>query len=288
MNLWMLRRNLPPRFDRLRQRTPSAFTVRQISATHVLDRWILSRLNQLIQETTAGFETYELDSATRPLMEFVDDLSNWYVRRSRDRFKVRGKDTSQALATLRRVLYLLSHLLAPSMPFFAEYLYQAMKGADDEESVHLCNWPREMPVDLPLIAHMREARNIASQALQLREKDGLKIRQPLAKLAVRRLVINPELLELIADEINVKEIVEDTTLGQDLWLDTELTPELREEGILRNLIRRVQEWRKEQGLKITDRPRYTMILNSEEAAVEKKYRTQILEATGLESLEPKN
>jgi isoleucyl-tRNA synthetase len=238
----------------------------------------------VIAQTTEGFESYELDVATRPLNEFVDDLSTWYLRRSRDRFKNDTEDKVAALATLRQVLYTVAHVMSPVMPFYAEYLYSQMKEEHDLESVHLSQWPDALPVDLPLVANMREVRIISSQALQLREKVGIKIRQPLAKLAVRRLMIEPELQALIAEEINVKEIVEDSSLEQDLWLDTALTPELKAEGVMRDLVRKIQEWRKEQGMQISDRPSYTLAATAEEKAVAEKYSDEIIAQTGLSDL----
>src|SRR6185437_14329003 len=93
--------------------------LQQVSAGgHILDKWILSRLNELVQQTTEGFEKYELDSATRPLADFIDDLSTWYLRRSRDRFKEEGSDKEHALATLQHVLKVVAQVMAPVMPFF--------------------------------------------------------------------------------------------------------------------------------------------------------------------------
>ncbi len=109
------------------------------SSSNILDRWIFARLSQLVSETTSGFESYELDKATRPLNDFIDDLSTWYVRRSRDRFKTDGVDKEQALATLRHVLLTAAQVMAPTMPFFADDLYRKMKG--EGESVHLSIWP---------------------------------------------------------------------------------------------------------------------------------------------------
>ena len=108
------------------------------NSKHLLDRWILERLNQLIFESVEGFRAYELDRASRVIASFIDDLSVWYIRRSRDRLKGSDKkDKQAALATLRHTLYQLSLILAPSMPFYAEHLYQAVKREDDPVSVHL-------------------------------------------------------------------------------------------------------------------------------------------------------
>ncbi len=258
------------------------------SGRHILDRWILARLAELVRRATDGYEGYELDEAVRPLGEFIDDLSTWYVRRSRERFSARGRsasggkdDVAQASSTLRRVLQMTARVMAPCMPFFAEDLWRRVRKEKDPISVHLASWPEagELAPDPALLSSMRVVRAAASAGLEARERAGLKIRQPLASLTTTQELV-PELAAILMDEVNVKEI----RVGKEVVLDTHITPELREQGVLRELIRRVQEWRKEQGLKITDRPGYTMELDLEEAAVAKKYKMQLLEATGLNSL----
>ena len=257
-----------------------------LSAEHVLDRWILSRLGQLIAETTDGFENYELDGATRPLADFIDDLSTWYLRRSRGRFKEEGVDKAAALETLRHVLYTVAHVMAPSMPFFAEYLYQSVQGEGDPESVHLCAWPSAGAIDAGLLSNMQEVRKLASQALQIREKQNIKLRQPLNLLEISK-ALPGELTRILAEEVNVKEIRVDPTLEQNekhINLDFTLTPELKEEGLVRNVMRTIQEQRKEQRLNINDRPELTITLSDEETAVAKKHLKQIIADTGLASL----
>ena len=273
---------------------PSANSLRRSSAPqpnlpqtqNVLDRWILSRLGELVRDTTDGFEKYELDVATRPLASFIDDLSTWYVRRSRDRFKVDGEDKQQALATLRHVLHTTALVMAPPMPFFAEDLFQKVKGEDDAQSVHLANWPSALAVDEQLLKDMARVRELSSLGLQAREAAGVKIRQPLAKLSVQSLTLSPELCQVIADELNVKEIVEDTNITSEggVALDTELTPELEEEGILRDLTRRIQAWRKDQGLVISDRPAYELLVSGKELIVARKNTDALIVATGLSTL----
>ncbi|MEK7068462.1 MAG: class I tRNA ligase family protein [Patescibacteria group bacterium] len=209
-----------------------------VSPAHVLDRWILSRLNELVEQSTQGYEGYELDVATRPLGEFVEDLSNWYIRRSRERFK--EKNNAEPLATLRHVLYTVAHVMAPVMPFFADDLYRRVKSGDDPESVHLSSWPAAGTVDHTLVADMARVRVAASKGLELRERAGIKIRQPLSSLTIAAVPADPALCAIIAEEVNVKEIKE----GSDVALDTELTEELREEGEVRRVTRAGQEARK--------------------------------------------
>ncbi len=231
-------------------------TVRDWQSSNILDQWILARLAALIGETTEGYEGYRLDAAVRPSALFIDDLSVWYVRRSRERFKDGGADAKVALAILRYVLHTLSRVMAPATPFFAEHLFQAVREEEDEESVHLATWP-EMPEfsfnPVEVLAHMCVTRFIVSQALEARDKEKIKVRQPLAKLTIPKNVKIPdEYLSLIADEVNVKDVV---VAGNTLVLDTNITHELREEGIVRELVRSIQAARKEAGLLPTDKAR---------------------------------
>ncbi|PIT90910.1 isoleucine--tRNA ligase [Candidatus Kaiserbacteria bacterium CG10_big_fil_rev_8_21_14_0_10_49_17] len=217
------------------------------TSENILDRWILSRLGQLIKETTAGMEAYELDRASRPLLEFIDDLSTWYVRRSRDRMKSGSSEGAAALATLKYTLLTLSKVMAPATPFYAEYLYRELREKNDPESVHLSSWPVAEKVDEELIADMKQARSIVSSALEARVSAGIKVRQPLASLTIKTTALSDSLKEVIADEVNVKEVIEDSTLAADIRLDTTLSEELRAEGLVRDFIRTVQQARKNGG-----------------------------------------
>lgn len=250
-------------------------------SSHVLDRWILSRLHQCVQQTTDGFEGYELDVATRPLGEFVDDLSTWYLRRSRERFKAEGEDQGAAVATLQHVLTTVAHVMAPTMPFFADHIYRRLCGG---ESVHLQAWPIAGAVDEALLLGMQQTRALASAGLELRERAGIKVRQPLSRLTIKQ-DLPEELRAILADELNVKEIVLDTNLHEEAVLDTELTPELKEEGALRDWVRTIQEWRKEEGLSVGDRP--GLLVHTPEVEFVRHHREALMQATGLLSLETK-
>ena len=253
--------------------------------THVLDRWILSRLAETIKESTKGYDQYELDVATRPLAGFIDDLSVWYVRRSRDRFKEDGEDKRCALATLRYVLLQTAHLLAPVTPFFAESLYLKMKEVGDPESVHLSSWPAEATGDTELIQDMQCVRDICSRALQLREKAGLKVRQPLAKLSVKKLPADQDLRDIIAGEINVKDVVEDATIEDEVVLDTTITPELRSEGMARDVVRMIQELRKVSGLTIEARPILEVRTNIEGQKFIEEWKKDFMQKAGLRDVQ---
>lgn len=221
---------------------------------HILDRWILARLGELVSETTDAFEKYDMVKASRPFKNFVTDLSTWYIRRSRERLKARDKE---ALGTARYVFMELSKLSAPIMPFIAEEIYRKVKGESDPESVHLTSWPKKKESlfsffkssDKKVIKDMEETRRIVSLALEARQKANIKVRQPLSKLEIRNSKLGKEYLEIIKDELNVKEIVVVQNLADEIKLDTTLTPELEEEGKVRDAIRTVQDWRKEKRLK---------------------------------------
>jgi len=228
-----------------------------ISPLHILDRWILARLDELVWDVTKALDTYELDRATRPIGALVDDLSTWYIRRSRERF--RGDemaDRESAVATARTVLYDLAKIIAPFTPFMAEYLWQKVRQEGDVESVHLARWP-ELAARIrdhggATILLMQEIRTIAARGLRAREEAGIPVKQPLQKLEVGslKLEVGDEgvLLQLIRDEVNVKEVIINEKLGDEVRLDTEITDELKAEGDERTFVRALQELRKKAGL----------------------------------------
>ena len=236
---------------------------------NILDKWILTRLNQLVGEITEAMDNYKLNEAVRPIGDFVEDLSNWYVRRSRSRFSERGltqterritqkdieNDKQDAVATLYYILIELSKLIAPFMPFMAEEVYQSIKyqAVSSKESVHLEEWPKissqyQVESIKELLKNMEEVKKICSLGLEARQKDGIKVRQPLQKLKVKslKLKVDKELLEVLADEINVKEIIFDKNIASDVELDIKITPELKNEGIVRELVRSIQDLRKKR------------------------------------------
>ncbi|MBP6946156.1 MAG: class I tRNA ligase family protein [Candidatus Pacebacteria bacterium] len=260
-------------------------------SSHPLDRWIFSRLNQVIGEVERGMESYELDKATRPLTLFVDDLSTWYLRRSRDRFKEEEADARDALQTLRSVIEIFAKISAPFMPFVAESAYQRVKIKDMPESVHLCEWPRTGSTDAPLQEAMVEVRRIASRGLEARQKVDIKVRQPLAKITVNSELLagRVELLQLIKDELNVKEVVIDGALSKDeVILDTDISDELKEEGNVREVIRFIQELRKEAGLTPKEAATLVFVQSDDiEKFLEKHWHT-LSTATRLSSRESGN
>ncbi|MDE2173615.1 MAG: isoleucine--tRNA ligase, partial [Patescibacteria group bacterium] len=173
------------------------------TSTHILDRWIIARLNQTHAEITDAMEKYNLTGAARPFALFIDDLSTWYVRRSRER--VKGGDAAEkkaALGTMHFVLSETAKILAPFAPFIAERLWQELRLSSVAESVHLAQWPEKKEVDAAVLADMAQARALVSQALEAREKAKIKIRQPLSMLAIpQELHLAPEYCAIIAEEV---------------------------------------------------------------------------------------
>ncbi len=244
-------------------------------STQVLDKWIISRLNELVLQVTQGYRNYELDKATRPITDFIDDLSAWYLRRSRDRIK--GEDVSDsklALGTLRHVLFELSKIMAPVMPFFAEQIFQVVKNKDSEESVHLTTWSKAGEVDADNLQNMHLARSIVSSLLELRVKEQIKVRQPIASVSGPE--IDDEFKQVILDEVNAKEYF----VKNILKIDTEITPELQSEGDSRDFIRAIQELRKKIALKAHDDIILTVQTSKEGEDIIKKFQTDIQKTVG--------
>jgi len=228
------------------------------NSKNILDVWIISRLNELMKSVTDGYENYRIDLASRPLIDFIDDFSVWYLRRSRDRFKEESAEKSDALKTLRYVLQNVSLIIAPVMPFFAEKIYQDVKIKKMPESVHLCDWPKtsKNKINKDLEEKMNEVRIIVNLALAERIEKKIKVKQPLVSLKIKNqksiIKSEEELLNLIKDEVNIKEIIFNSSIEKEVELDTNITEELKEEGMVREIIRFVQEARKEAGLKPFD------------------------------------
>ena len=266
---------------------------------NVLDKWILSRLEGLRDEVTENMDSYRLDKASRPILDFVDSMSVWYLRRSRDRFKEDNKDAQFAISTTKYVLLELSKLMAPFMPFLAEDLYQKVGG--EKESVHLESWPNyEKKIlglfnvseykDNKLEEEMAEQRNIVSLALEKRAEASIKIRQGLPSLSVSGVsstitsTYSSSYQSLISEEVNVKKIISNESLDRNqVVLDTNLTSELLEEAKFRDFIRQVQSMRKDAGLVPQDLVKLK-IYSDKELDFIQKFEDKIKKVAGVKEI----
>lgn len=267
-------------------------------STNVLDRWILAKLQELIRDVTVGMNNYKLADASRPIELFIAELSQWYVRRSRDRFKGDDdQDKQAAIATLREVLLTLSKVMAPFTPFIAEKVYRDMGG--EMESVHLETWPEvdTALLDTTVIEQMVVARSIVETGLALRAEAGIKIRQVLGEFAVQHVELSSEIKSIIAEELNVKLVVDapgagDSWKGKEdqrftVFLNTEITDALKKEGMVREIVRTINQMRKEMGLTIQDR--VVVVYTTEDAILQEvfsQYDKEIMKSVLADSLRP--
>lgn len=226
---------------------------------HVLDRWILARLESTRQEVENAMEAYELMTAARVLAPFVNDLSTWYLRRSRERFKGDdASDRSAAIMTLYSVLLTTTKVFAPFTPFLSEYLYQSLKpwSVKSKDSVHLESWPRAHKefVDEALNKEMALARQIVELGHARRAELAIKVRQPLQAVLVSSVKDTSIAVKtLVIEELNVMKWVDVKGAELSVDLDTKMTPELQQQGLHRELVRQINALRKKQGLTIHDR-----------------------------------
>lgn len=248
-----------------------------------LDKWIIARLHELKRDVAAGMEEYNIPRALSGVLPFVDDLSNWFVRRSRRRFwkSEDDGDKKEAYWTLWKVLSKLAQVLAPFTPFLAEELWQKMVVGDDaKNSVHLTDWTEAGAIDEGVLKEMARVREVINEGLKMRmqkseNEQQVKVRQPLNELIYDGSKLPEWGEEIVCDEVNVKKV----THGDKMWIDKEITEELAQEGWTRELVRAVQSARKKAGLVVDDRIRLSV-----DAEVPEKWRRMLMNETLAEEL----
>jgi len=249
---------------------------------NVLDVWILAKLDELVELMTTNLDGYKLLEPTRALRDFIGDLSTWYLRRSRERIKDNDKDAKK---TLYYVLRTVAKLLAPLAPYSAEDIWQRIKHIGDKESVHLEDWPAkntfgkikfvfEKGKIAKVVMDMSTVRDIVSKGLKERQLKNLPVKQPLGKIKIK-IQLPKNFQSIIQEELNIKNIEEDKSLENDLHLDEEITPELKEEGNYRELVRALQDIRKKMGLKPSDAVALTVSTDEKGKKLIEKFKADI-------------
>ena len=269
--------------------------------TDVMDKWILSRLQTVVQNVTQSMDQYNVVKAARELMAFTTELSTWYLRRSRDRIKAgtgnfspsverkpspKHEDMARVAATEKgpRVLETFGHVLAtvaqlyaPFTPFFSETMFHNV--VMDETSVHHTNWPEvnNQLLDTKLEQSMQSIREVVEKTLAARLEAGVKVRQPLASVSVISPGEQPEagLIEVLKEEVNVKNVQWQTGKDLQVQLDTKLSSELKAEGEAREVMRTIQNLRKKAGLTPDQKVEVELITLPEDWEEEIKKKTKV-------------
>ena len=266
---------------------------------NILDQWIISSLNKLIRSITQLMDDYDTAEVSRLFFNFIEDLSTWYIKNSRSRFKSNNiNERLSAMNTLSYVLKNLSKLLAPLTPFISEIIYQKLreKGIVNLESVHLEFWPEfnEKLIDKEVLKNMELTKEIVKKSLELRDNAKIPIRQVLNEIKLIGVDLKNEYLDIIAETINVRKVNIESREEAELLveLDTNITPSLRLEGLARNLIRHLNNYRKQLNLSTKNRINLYIKVNDKEISEalerhEEKIKNMIQADTIIQDLEAK-
>ncbi|MFA5773089.1 MAG: class I tRNA ligase family protein [Candidatus Paceibacterota bacterium] len=259
----------------------------KIVSKNILDQWIIARTSQFINEVKDSMEIYDMAQAAKPFDLFVEDLSTWYLRRSRERIKNGDENAKQ---TLYFVLKTAIQPFAPFMPFIAEDIWQKLKFNSDPESVHLTNFFLDVEtkkIDNKIIEEMQKAREVVTLGLQARQKAGIPVRQPLKELRITNYELRKEYEEIIKDELNVKEIKIIKGEEEKVELDTNITEELKKEGQYRELVRAIQDIRKKNGLNPNDIVTLQISASTEGQELINKFKKELMKAVSAKEIQIK-
>ncbi len=261
------------------------------TSENVLDQWIVSRVHQLAQEVEKHMEVYDIPNAVKPILPFIGDASNWYVRRSRKRFWKTDNDTDKdnAYQTLHYVLVVLAQVMAPFTPFLSEELYRKLTGG---ESVHLLDWPKSGHSNEVLTDKMAELRRFIKMGLEMRATAGIKVRQPLSTATLSSSHdFEKDLLDIAKEELNVEEIILELVMkgngGFDIYTQS-ISPELKRKGLSAEVIRAVQNARKKAGLNVDDRIKLNLKTDDELKKAIEEHKAVIMQETLAKSLTNKD
>ncbi len=273
-------------------RNKSLETNRRPTSKNILDIWILAKFDELVDLCTKNLDSYKLLEPTRAIRDFIGDLSTWYLRRSRERIKDGDAGAKQ---TLYYVLKNLAKIMAPLAPFTAEDLWLKLKNDQDVASVHLSAWPERTVLKSiqfvfnkgkmeRIVLEMKTTRDVVSRGLEARQKLKIQVRQPLKSITTK-VALSAGLRAIIGEELNVKEVIQNKNLEQEVSIDTEITPELKMEGDYRELVRGLQDMRKSMGLTPNEGVSIVFETSASGQALIEKFKEDLKKAVAVSGLE---
>ncbi|MCE9585375.1 class I tRNA ligase family protein [Candidatus Nomurabacteria bacterium] len=267
-------------------RDPQLEVFTELKSENILDQWILARLNELNKTVTDNLDNYRTLEPVRAVRDFIDDLSTWYLRRSRERIK---NGDIEAKQTLYFVLKNLVKIMAPFAPFASEDIWQKLKNKNDVESVHLAEWPEVNILNFndEILENMKQVREIVSSGLKERQKSGIPVRQPLSNIQIFYHEFNINYIEILKEELNIKnvEFIKSENVEDVIKLDTEITPELKIEGNYRELVRAVQDMRKTKGLMPSDLIVLKIDTDEKGKEIINKFKDEFLKIVGVKQID---